>query len=69
MRTEIRKLLENVQNGTVSVDEALLTLKQSPYEDIGYAKVDLHRAIRQALLQVTPRDAASWFASCGYTFS
>lgn len=29
----------------------------------------LHRAIRQALLQVTPRDAASWFASCGYTFS
>ena len=29
----------------------------------------LHRAIQQALLQVTPRDAASWFASCGYTFS
>ena len=28
----------------------------------------LHRAIRQALLQVTPRDAAAWFASCGYTF-
>ena len=29
----------------------------------------LHRAIRKAVLQVTPRDAASWFASCGYTFS
>ena len=29
----------------------------------------LHRAIRKALLQVTPQDAASWFASCGYTFS
>lgn len=52
MRTEIRKLLENVQNGTVSVDEALLTLKQSPYEDIGYAKIDLHRAIRQGVPEV-----------------
>ena len=31
--------------------------------------IEMHRAIRQALLQVTPRDAASWFASCGYTFS
>lgn len=29
----------------------------------------LHRAIRKALLQVTSQDAASWFASCGYTFS
>lgn len=29
----------------------------------------LHRAIRKALLQVTPQDAVSWFASCGYTFS
>ena len=29
----------------------------------------LHRAIRKALLQVTPQDATSWFASCGYTFS
>lgn len=26
-------------------------------------------SIRKALLQVTPQDAASWFASCGYTFS
>ena len=29
----------------------------------------LHRAIRKALFQVTPQDAASWFTSCGYTIS
>ena len=29
----------------------------------------LHRAIRNALDCITPRDTASWFASCGYTFS
>lgn len=52
MQTEIRKLLENVQNGAVSVDEALLKLKQAPYEDIGYAKVDLHRQIRQGVAEV-----------------
>ncbi len=52
MNTEIKKLLENVRDGAVSVDEALLQLKASPFEDLGYAKVDLHRAIRQGLPEV-----------------
>ncbi|MBQ7637709.1 MAG: nickel pincer cofactor biosynthesis protein LarB [Clostridia bacterium] len=47
MQTEIKKLLENVKNGTVTVDDALLTLKTEPFADLGYAKVDLHRAVRQ----------------------
>ena len=38
MNTEIKQLLEGVQNGTVSVDDALKKLKTAPYEDIGYAK-------------------------------
>lgn len=52
MKTEIKTLLENVQAGKVSVDEALLQIKMSPFEDIGYAKVDLHRKIRQGAAEV-----------------
>ena len=47
MNSDIRSLLEGIQNGSVSVDDALLQLKQQPFEDIGYAKVDMHRKIRQ----------------------
>ena len=47
MNTSIKNLLENVKNGSVSVDEALLKLKEAPFEDIGFAKVDLHRPLRQ----------------------
>ncbi len=52
MNSDIKKLLEAVQTGTVSVDDALLQLKMSPFEDIGYAKVDLHRRIRQGAAEV-----------------
>ncbi len=49
---EIKTILENVKSGAVSVDEALLQLKTRPFEDIGYAKVDLHRSIRQGTAEV-----------------
>ncbi len=52
MTDDIRKILENVQNGSLSVDDALLSLKKEPFEDIGYAKVDLHRKIRQGAAEV-----------------
>ena len=52
MTDDIRKILENVQNGSLSVDDALLSLKKEPFEDIGYAKVDLHRKIRQRAAEV-----------------
>lgn len=52
MNSETRKLLEAVQAGSLSVDEALLQLKLEPYEDIGIAKVDLHRKIRQGAAEV-----------------
>ena len=64
MKTQIKKLLEDVKNGSVSVDEALLQLKRSPFTDIGYAKIDTHRAIRQGVAEViygagkTPRQIA-----------
>ena len=52
MRNEIQRLLEGVSQGKVSVEEALLTLKTKPFEDIGYAKVDMHRRIRQGTAEV-----------------
>lgn len=52
MSMEIRKLLEGVRSGTISVDEAVLKLKTKPFEDIGYAKVDMHRKLRQGAAEV-----------------
>ena len=52
MNSDIRRLLESVRAGEVSVDDALLQLKMSPFEDIGYAKVDLHRKVRQGAAEV-----------------
>lgn len=52
MKTEAKQILEAVQNGSMSVDDALLQLKTAPYEDIGFAKVDLHRRIRQGAAEV-----------------
>ena len=52
MKTEAKTILEAVRAGTMSVDDALLRLKTDPFEDIGFAKVDLHRKIRQGLPEV-----------------
>lgn len=49
---DIRNILEGVSDGTVSIDEALLKLKMKPFEDIGYAKVDMHRRLRQGAAEV-----------------
>lgn len=52
MNSEIKKLLENVKNGSVSVEEALLQIKKQPYEDLGFAKIDLHRKAVQGTAEV-----------------
>ena len=52
MNSEIRKTLEAVKSGELSVEEALLSIKKEPFTDIGYAKVDLHRGIRQGAAEV-----------------
>ena len=49
---DIKKLLFQVKNGEISVDDAYLSLKEKPYEDLGYAKVDLHRKLRQGNSEV-----------------
>lgn len=52
MNTDIRRLLEGVSEGRVSVEDALLKLKTKPFDDIGYAKVDMHRKLRQGTAEV-----------------
>ncbi len=52
MNNEIKQILQAVQSGEMSVDDALLQIKTEPFEDIGYAKVDLHRKVRQGAAEV-----------------
>ncbi len=52
MNSEIKQILEAVKAGGMSVDEALLKIKKEPFEDIGFAKVDLHRKVRQGAAEV-----------------
>ncbi|NCC07729.1 MAG: nickel pincer cofactor biosynthesis protein LarB [Clostridia bacterium] len=65
----IRKLLAGVADGSVSADDALLQLKMQPFEDLGFAKPDYHRALRQGTPEViygagkTPQQIADIAAS------
>ncbi len=54
---EIEHLLGEVANGSISVEKALLSLKKEPFvkesfSDLGYAKIDHHRSIRQGAAEV-----------------
>ena len=52
-KTELTALLEQVASGALSPADAALKLKMRPIEEIGdYAKVDLHRGIRQGVPEV-----------------
>ena len=48
----IEKILESVAAGKTTPAEALLSLKKEPFTDLGYAKVDHHRALRQNAAEV-----------------
>ncbi|MGI6106647.1 MAG: nickel pincer cofactor biosynthesis protein LarB [Lachnospiraceae bacterium] len=50
--SELEDILGRVKEGTLSVEDAALQLREAPYEDIGYAKVDLQRKIRQGTSEV-----------------
>lgn len=49
---ELRKILEEVRRGTVSIDRALGRLRHLPFEDLGFAKIDHHRSLRQGYPEV-----------------
>jgi len=48
----LRTLLEQVRAGAVDIDAALGRLRHLPYEDLGFAKVDHHRALRHGMPEV-----------------
>jgi len=49
---DIRKLLKGVSAGRISTQAALRRLRTLPYEDLGFAKVDNHRALRRGFPEV-----------------
>jgi NCAIR mutase (PurE)-related protein len=51
-KEQLRKLLEQVRKGELDVERALGRLRHMPFEDIGFAKVDHHRALRQGMPEV-----------------
>ena len=64
----LRKLFEQVRKKRLSPDEAVERLRHLPFEDLGFAKVDHHRALRQGMPEVifsqgkTPRQVADIFS-------
>lgn len=48
----LKTLLRNVANGEISVDEAITKFKTAPFEDLGFAKIDYHRGVRQGIGEV-----------------
>jgi len=49
---KIKELLNKVKSGELSVEQAVSKLQTSPFEDLGFAKVDHHREIRQGVPEV-----------------
>lgn len=51
-QTKLKKLLLDVQSGRTHVDEAFRQLREPPYEDLGFAKLDHHRHLRSGFPEV-----------------
>jgi NCAIR mutase (PurE)-related protein len=49
---KLHQLLVEVQGGAISADDALERLRALPFEDLGYAQLDLHRGLRQGIPEV-----------------
>jgi NCAIR mutase (PurE)-related protein len=48
----LSELLESIRRGEVSTEEGLELLRDFPYQDLGFARIDNHRALRQGLPEV-----------------
>ena len=49
---DILQLLRSVADGCTAPEDALLKLKEAPFEDLGYARIDYHRSVRQGAAEV-----------------
>ena len=52
MHNSLTALLTQVRDGSLSVADAALQLREAPFEDLGYARVDHHRRLRQGAAEV-----------------
>jgi NCAIR mutase (PurE)-related protein len=66
-RDQLKTLLADVKGGSLTIDGALKKLENLPYEDLGFANIDHHRALRQGFPEVifcenkTPGQVAAIF--------
>lgn len=51
-RERLKELLQSFSEGRIDIEEALERLRQLPFENLGYARVDHHRALRQGFPEV-----------------
>ena len=51
-REQLQRILQEVQDGKTSADEACERLRNLPFEDLGFAKVDHHRTLRTGMPEV-----------------
>ena len=64
----LKRLFDQVRRGKLSPDEAVTRLRLLPFEDLGFAKIDHHRALRQGMPEVifsqgkTPKQVAGIFS-------
>ena len=65
MNNDTRNTLEALERGEISVDEALTRIKTEPFEDIGYAMVDLHRKVMQGTPEVIYGESKTAEQICG----
>src|SRR5436853_3423457 len=66
---QLRSLFEQVRSGAVDLDTAMTRMRHLPFEDLGFAKVDHHRALRHGIPEVvfgkgkTPEQVSAIVAS------
>lgn len=65
MHNDTRTVLEELEKGSITVDEALGILKSEPFIDTGYAMVDLHRKMRQGSPEVIYGEGKTAEQICG----
>lgn len=49
---ETREILEKVKQGEITIEEAEKYFKREPFEEMGYAKLDMHREVRSGFPEV-----------------
>lgn len=51
-KLETKEILEKVRSGEISIEEAERHFKKQPYEEMGFAKLDVHREVRTGFPEV-----------------